>query len=74
MRPQYLGRIANAGFDGSSNFFYLALTRVEIPPRARVASFRSRLKNCTFVYVYLSTYCLLHIGTVGVLGLNLVLE
>ena len=34
MRPQYSGRIADAGFDGSSIFFYLALTRVEIPPRA----------------------------------------
>jgi hypothetical protein len=34
MRPQYSGRIAEAGFDGSSNFFHLGLTRVEIPPRA----------------------------------------
>ena len=34
MRPQYSGRIAEAGFDGSSIFFYLGLTRGEIPPRA----------------------------------------
>ena len=33
MRLQNSGCIADAGFDGSSNFFYLALTRGEIPPR-----------------------------------------
>ena len=37
MRPQYSGRIAEAGFDGSSIFFYLGLTRGEIPPRAAPA-------------------------------------
>jgi hypothetical protein len=31
---QYSGHIADAGFDGSSNCFYLARTRGEIPPRA----------------------------------------
>jgi hypothetical protein len=40
MRPQYSGRIADAGFDVSSNFFYLALTRGEIPPRAAPGSTR----------------------------------
>jgi hypothetical protein len=34
MLPQYSGRIADADFNGSSNFFYLGLTRGEIPPRA----------------------------------------
>ena len=40
MRPQYSGRIADSGFDdGSSNFFYLGPTRVEIPPRAPAETF-----------------------------------
>ena len=60
MRPQYSGRMADAGFDGSSIFF-LALIRGEIPPRAPAAAVSSRR------YFYVAN---LDSGT-AVLGKNL---